>query len=139
MEKIHKVYNPQNWKKKERKKKLVQTYICVHPKYNREKHVVKLRATLDEGPGSRDQWIQAILLAESFFIGPKPFRRGSKTKKWELEVNMVPVLEGKSFGRDQKTVLKRERLIWRTKNQARDLGTLQLKDSTCFTWVQIGS
>jgi hypothetical protein len=32
---------------------------------------------------------------------------------------MAPVLEGKSIGRDQKTVLKRELLIWRTKNQAR--------------------
>ncbi len=46
---------------------------------------------------------------------------------------MAPVLEGKSFGRDQKTVLKRERLIWRSENQAWDLGTLQLKDPTCFT------
>jgi hypothetical protein len=33
---------------------------------------------------------------------------------------MAPVLEGKSIGRDQKTVLKGELLIWRTKNQARD-------------------
>jgi hypothetical protein len=33
---------------------------------------------------------------------------------------MAPVLEGKSIGSDQKTVLKGELLIWRTKNQARD-------------------
>jgi hypothetical protein len=33
---------------------------------------------------------------------------------------MAPVLEGKkSIGSDQKTVLKGELLIWRTKNQAR--------------------
>jgi hypothetical protein len=34
---------------------------------------------------------------------------------------MAPVLEGKSIGSDQKTVLiKGELLIWRTKNQAKD-------------------
>jgi uncharacterized protein YeaC (DUF1315 family) len=52
---------------------------------------------------------------------------------------MAPVLEGKSLGWDQKTVLKRELLLWRTKNQARDKGTVQLKDSICFKSVQIGS
>jgi hypothetical protein len=46
---------------------------------------------------------------------------------------MAPVLEGKSIGLDQKTVLKGELLIWRTKDQARDPGTLQLKDSISFT------
>jgi hypothetical protein len=45
---------------------------------------------------------------------------------------MAPVLEGKSIGWDQKTVLKRELLLWRSKNQARDKGTVQLKDSICF-------
>jgi hypothetical protein len=52
---------------------------------------------------------------------------------------MAPVLEEKSIGSDQKTVLKQELLIWRTKNQARDQGTPQLKDSICFKSVQIGS
>jgi hypothetical protein len=51
---------------------------------------------------------------------------------------MAPVLEGKSIGSDQKIVLKRELLIWRTKNQARDEGIVQLKDSICFKSVQIG-
>jgi hypothetical protein len=37
---------------------------------------------------------------------------------------MAPVLEGKSIGSDQKTVVNGELLIWRTKNQARDPGTL---------------
>jgi hypothetical protein len=41
---------------------------------------------------------------------------------------MAPVLEGKSIGSDEKTVLKGELLIWRTKNQARDPGTLKLKE-----------
>jgi hypothetical protein len=52
---------------------------------------------------------------------------------------MAPVLEGKSIGWDQKTVLKRELLTWRTKTQARDQGTVQLKDSICFKSLQIGS
>jgi hypothetical protein len=52
---------------------------------------------------------------------------------------MAPVLEGKSIGLDQKTVLKGELLIWRTENQARNQGTVQLKDSICFKSVQIGS
>jgi hypothetical protein len=103
-----------------------------------EKHVVKLRATLDEGLRSRNQWIQGILLVESFKLVPRPLDQ-AKTKKWQIEPNMAPVLEGKSIGWDQKTMLKGELLIWRTKNQARDPSTLQLKDSICFTWVQIGS
>jgi hypothetical protein len=52
---------------------------------------------------------------------------------------MALVLEGKSIGLDQKTVLKGELLIWRTKKQARDQGIVQLKDSICFKSVQIGS
>jgi hypothetical protein len=52
---------------------------------------------------------------------------------------MAPVLEGKSIGLDQKTVLKGELRIWRTKNQATDQGVVQLKDSICFKSVQIGS
>jgi hypothetical protein len=52
---------------------------------------------------------------------------------------MAPVLDGNSIGSDQKTVLNGELLIWRTKNQARDQGTVQLKDSICFKSVQIGS
>jgi hypothetical protein len=52
---------------------------------------------------------------------------------------MAPILKGKSIGLDQKTVLKGELLIWRTKNQATNQGTVQLKDSICFKSVQIGS
>jgi len=51
MEKMDKVYKLQNWEKKKKKQKtLVQRYICVHSKWIMEKHVVKLRVTLDEGP-----------------------------------------------------------------------------------------
>jgi len=46
---------------------------------------------------------------------------------------MAPVLKGKSIGWDQKTVLKGELLIWRPKNQARDQGPVQLKDSICIS------
>jgi hypothetical protein len=46
---------------------------------------------------------------------------------------MASVLEGKSIGSDQKTQLKGEFLNWRTKNQARDKGILQLNDSICVT------
>jgi hypothetical protein len=52
---------------------------------------------------------------------------------------MAPVLERKSNGSYEKTVLKGELLIWRTKNQARDQGTVQLKHSICFKSIQIGS
>jgi hypothetical protein len=45
---------------------------------------------------------------------------------------MAPVLEGKSIGSDKKTVLKGEIVIWRIKNQAKDQGIVQLKDSICF-------
>jgi len=49
---------------------------------------------------------------------------------------MAPVLKGTSIGSDQKTVLKGELLIWRTKNQAWDQGAVQLNDSICFKSVQ---
>jgi hypothetical protein len=38
---------------------------------------------------------------------------------------MAPVLEGKSIGLDQKTVVKGELLFWSTNNQAEDAGTTQ--------------
>jgi hypothetical protein len=44
-------------------------------------------------------------------------------------------LEGKSIGSDQKTMLKGELLVWRTKNQARDQGIIQLKDLICFKLI----
>jgi hypothetical protein len=53
---------------------------------------------------------------------------------------MAPFLEGKSIGSAPKNSDKKgELLIWRTKNEARDQGTLQLNDSICFKSIQIGS
>jgi len=49
---------------------------------------------------------------------------------------MAPVLGGKSIGLDQKAVLKAELLIWRTKNQARDQGRIQQKDSILLKSIQ---
>ncbi len=53
-----------------------------------------LRATLDEGTRSRDQWIQAILLVESFKLVPRPLNKGPKPKSGKLRLN-VP---GTCFG-----------------------------------------
>jgi hypothetical protein len=86
--------------------------------------------TLNQGPRSRDQWIQAILLVKSFKLVPRPLEGPRpKSSKLRLETYVAPVFEGKSIGSDQTTVLKGELLIWRTKNQARDQGTVQLEDS----------
>ncbi len=53
---------------------------------------------------------------------------------------MASILEGKSIGLDQKIVLKGELLLtWRTKNQVRDQGKVQFKDSIWFKLIQIGS
>jgi hypothetical protein len=52
---------------------------------------------------------------------------------------MAPILEGKSISSDQNIVLKGELFIWRTKNQARDQGIIQIKHSICVKSIQIGS
>jgi hypothetical protein len=67
-----------------------------------------LRATLDEGPWSRDEWIQAILLVESFKLVPKAFKRESKTKKWQIEAKPTWHL----FSRENQLV-QTERQCWR--------------------------
>jgi hypothetical protein len=83
-----------------------------------------------------------MFLVESFKVVPRPLDEGPRPKKWQIEAKPTChlFLERKSIGLDQKTVLKGELLIWRTKNGAWDQGTLvQLKDSICFKSVQIGS
>jgi hypothetical protein len=78
-----------------------------------------LRPTLDKGPRSRDQWIQAILLV------PRPLDKGPRPlDKWPIEAKPTWHLfwRENQLGRTQKTVLKGDLLIWRTKNQVR-LGT----------------
>jgi hypothetical protein len=65
------------------------------------------------------------------------------TEKWQIQANggfkLAPVLEVKSVGLDQKTLLKRELLIWRTKNQASDQGIVQLKFRFESNLIKIGS
>ncbi len=43
-----------------------------------------VRSTLDEGPMSRDQWIQAILLVESFKSVSRPLGEGPRPKSGKL-------------------------------------------------------
>jgi hypothetical protein len=50
---------------------------------------------------------------------------------------MASILDFKSIGHNQKTVLKKQVLIYTTKNK--DQSIIQLKDSICFKLVQIGS
>jgi hypothetical protein len=68
-----------------------------------------------------DQSIQATLLVESFKLVPRPLDEGPKPKSGKLRLNLHGIsFRGKPIGSEQKTVLKGELLIWRTKNQARD-------------------
>jgi hypothetical protein len=53
-----------------------------------------LRVTLDEGPRSRDQWIQAILMVKSFKWVPRHLDEGPRPKSGELRLN----LHGTCFG-----------------------------------------
>ncbi len=53
-----------------------------------------LRVTLDEGPRSREQWIQAILLVESLKLVPRPLDKGPRPKNGKLRLN----LRGTDFG-----------------------------------------
>jgi hypothetical protein len=98
------------------------------------------RATLDKVPRSRDKWLQAILLVKGIKLVPRPLDKGPRPNSGKLTLNLHGTcFRGKSIGSDQKTVLKGELLIWRTKNHARDQGAVQLKDSICFKSVQIGT
>jgi hypothetical protein len=71
---------------------------------------------------------------------PRLLDEGSRPKSGKLRLYMASILEGKSIGLDQKIVLKGELLLtWRTKNQVRDQGKVQFKDSIWFKLIQIGS
>jgi hypothetical protein len=54
----------------------------------------KLRATLDEGPRSRDQRIQAIWLVESSKLVPRPLNEVPRPESGKLRLN----LHGTYFG-----------------------------------------
>jgi hypothetical protein len=76
--------------------------LWVPQPYSFTLHIIQV--TLDKGP--RDQWIQAILLIKSFKLVPRPLDKGPRPKSGKL--------------------------IWRTKNQAREQDTVHFKDSICF-------
>jgi hypothetical protein len=86
--------------------------------------------------GSKVHWNIAILLVESHKLDPQFLDDGPRPKSGELSLNLHgTVLEGRSIGSDP----KKELMIQRTKMQARVQGMVQLKDSICLKWVQIGS
>jgi hypothetical protein len=55
---------------------------------------IEVRVTLDKGPRSRDQWIQAILLVESFKLVPRSLDEGTRPKGGKLRLT----LHGTCFG-----------------------------------------
>jgi hypothetical protein len=69
------------------------------------------------------------------------FRWGCKTKRWQIEAKPTwHYFRGKiNWFRPKTKSSKGELMIWRTKMQSRVQGRLQLKDSICYKWVQIGS
>ncbi len=44
--------------------------------------------TFDNGPKSKDQWIQAILLVKSFKLVPRPLDEGLRPKNGKLRINL---------------------------------------------------
>jgi len=100
---------------------------------------ITIRATLDEGPRSKVRWNRAILLDESHKLDPWPLDEGPRPKSGKSMQNLHDtIFKGKSIGSDFKKSLKGYLTIWRTKMEARVQGKVQLKDSICFKWVQIG-
>jgi hypothetical protein len=47
-----------------------------------------LRATLDKGPRSEDQRIQAMVVVESFKLVPRPLDEGPRPKSGKLRLNL---------------------------------------------------
>jgi len=74
-------------------------------------------------------------------LTPRPLDEDQRPKSDKLRLNLHGTcFGGKIIGLDQKKmVLKGDLLIWRTKNQDKDQGTIQLKDSICFKPFQISS
>jgi hypothetical protein len=64
-----------------------------------EKHVVKLRVTLDEGPKVQGPMNSSNLIGlKAFKLVPRPLDEGPRPKSGKFEANMAPLLEGKSIG-----------------------------------------
>jgi hypothetical protein len=73
-----------------------------------EKTCCETKGDFRQGSKVQGPMNSSNLLVESFKLVPTPLDRGgSKTKKWQIEANMALVLEGKSIGSEQKTVLKK--------------------------------
>jgi hypothetical protein len=93
-----------------------------------------------QGPGTNE--FKQFLLVKSFKLVPRPLNNGPRPKKLQIEAKPTWHL----FWREnqlvwnQKIIVEGELLIWRTKNEAREQGRVQLKvDSICFKSIQIGS
>jgi hypothetical protein len=66
-----------------------QNFNMIHWKYlHFSIHFIKLKATLDKGPKSEDQWIQTILLVKSFKSVPWPLDKGPRPKSGKLKLNL---------------------------------------------------
>ncbi len=100
-----------------------------------------LRATLEEGPRSRVQWNKAILLDESHKLDPWPLKEDPWPKIGKLRLNLHgTILEGKSIGLDPKKKKRTSKeSSWFGEPRCKQAARIQLKDSICFKWVQIGS
>jgi len=68
---------------------------------------------------SSDKWIEPILLVESFKLVPRTLDEGPRQKSGKLRLIWHLLWRENQNCSDQKTVLKGELLIWRTKNQSR--------------------
>jgi hypothetical protein len=68
-----------------------QNFNMIHWKYlHFSIHFIKLKATLDKGPKSEDQWIQAIVLVKSFKLVPWPLDKGPKSEdQWIQAILLV--------------------------------------------------
>jgi hypothetical protein len=92
-----------------------------------------------QGPGTNE--FKQSYLSKASNWSSRPIDKGPTPKSGKLRLN----LHGTGFGGKinwfipKNTVLKGELLIWRTKNQAKDQGTVQVKLSICVKSVQIGT
>jgi hypothetical protein len=83
-----------------------------------------------QGPGTNE--FKQSYWFERFKLVPRPLDKGPRPKSGKLRLNLhATCWRENQLVQTQKTVLKGELLIWRTKNQARDQGTVQFKDSIC--------
>jgi hypothetical protein len=93
-----------------------------------------IRTTSEEGPRS----IENGAMEQSYWMRALNWSHGLYMRVQDRRVaNQVRInLHGPMLERKPK---EEELMIWRTKMQARVQDKVQLKDSICFKWVQIGS